>query len=102
MLIGTSSNRPDLEIVRRIKLTLHKALCVPEDGMITVTQLACLEEGCAPLETVVGLIQPGASQLQYKVHKPTNDISTNDLIQICEAWGYEISEDAITSLFKES
>ena len=102
MLIGNASKKPNLKTVRRIKLTLHEALGLPEDAMITVTQLACLEEGCAPLETVIGLLQPGAPQLQHKVHKPTDDLNTEDLVQVCEAWGYDIPRALINSLFKEN
>ena len=57
MLIGKSSKRPSLEKVRRIKRALHENLPFQEDTIITVTQLACLEEGCAPVETVIGLLR---------------------------------------------
>ena len=102
MLIGHSSKKPSLTMVRRIKRTLHEALKLPEDALITVTQLACLEEECAPLETVIGLLQPNVPQLQHKVHKPTDDLSSEDLTQVCKAWGYDISSALIDSLFKEN
>ena len=69
MLIGAPSNRPSLQAVRRIKRSLHEALGLSDDDLITVTQLACLEEDCAPLETVIGLLRPSRPQLQHKVHK---------------------------------
>ena len=102
MLIGHSSKKPSLTIVRRIKHTLHAALNLPEDAIITVAQLACLEEECAPLETVIGLLQPNVPQLQHRVHKPTNDLNAEDLTQVCEAWGYTIPNALIDSLFKEN
>ena len=102
MLIGSSSNKPNLKTVRRIKLALHTALRLPDEALITVTQLACLEEECAPLETVVGLLQPGAPQLQHKVHKSTEELNAEDLIEVCEAWGYMIPRPLIDSLLKES
>jgi len=102
MLIGNSSKKPSLKMVRRIKHTLREALDLSEDTMITVTQLACLEEDCAPLETVIGLLRPKAPQLQHKLHKPTDDVDVDDLIQVCEAWGYHIQDILIDSVFKEN
>ena len=101
MLIGNASKKPNLETVRRIKQTLHLALNLSEDAMITVTQLACLEEDCAPLETVIGLLQPGVPQRQHKVHKATDAIDTQDLIGVCEAWGHNIELTLIEHSFKE-
>ena len=102
MLIGNSSKKPSLQMVRRIKFTLDKALGLPEDAMITVTQLACLEEDCAPLETVIGLLRPGLPQLQYKVHKATDSVNADDLIEVCQAWGYDVKKTVIESFFKEN
>ena len=70
MLIGMSRPRPDRERVRRIKETLREALSLSEAAAVTVTEPACLEEGCAPIETVIGLLRPGAPPLQHKHYKP--------------------------------
>ena len=102
MLIGNSSKKPSLQMIRRIKTTLHKALDLPDEAIITVTQLICLEEACSPLETVIGLLQPELTQRQYKVHKATDEINAEDLIRVCEAWGFKISNTMITSIFKET
>lgn len=89
MLIGMSRPRPDLERVRRIKETLREALSLSEDDAVTVTELACLEEGCPPIETVIGLLRPGVPQLQHKFHKPTASIDAQDLSEVCKAWGFD-------------
>ena len=57
MMINTSRRRPNLERVRRIKKALREALRLSNDATVTVTELACLEEGCAPVETVIGLLR---------------------------------------------
>ena len=57
MLIGTSPRYPNLERARRIKKALREALSLSDDMTVTVTELACLEEGCAPVETVIGLMR---------------------------------------------
>ena len=46
MLIGKPVHRPNLETVRLIKHVLMEVLELPEDAVITITQLACLEEDC--------------------------------------------------------
>ena len=102
MLIGNSSQRPNLHVVRRIKRALNHALELPEDALITVTQLACLEEDCAPLETVIGLLRADTPQLQHKVHKATDAIDVQDLVQVCEAWGFSVLTSVIEPIFKES
>ena len=102
MLIGKSSKRPDLETVRRIKRALREALELSDDATVTVTELACLEEDCAPVETVFGLLRPDAPQLQHKLHKPTDDVDTQDLVEVCTAWGFDVQSAALTSLTKEN
>ena len=102
MLVGRSSKKPSLETIRRIKKTLLDVLDLPNDAMITVTQIACLEEDCAPLETVIGLLQPGCPQRQYKIHKATNTVTTNDLQHVCESWGQAVQKTLLDKRFKEN
>ena len=90
MLINTSPRRPNRERVRYIKEALRTALNLPDDTTVTVTELACLEEGCAPIETVVALLRPDAPPLQHKLHKPTDAIDAEDLVQVCKAWGVDV------------
>ena len=75
---------------------------LPEDALITVAQLTCLEQGCSPLETVIGLLGPDQGQLQHKIHKPTDEIDANDLAEVCAAWGLSIETSALESTFKEN
>ena len=101
MLIGKSSKRPNLETVRRLKRALRDALELSDDATVTVTELACLEEGCAPVETVFGLLRPNAPQLQDKVHKPTDAIDADDLLQVCTAWGFDVQISAFAPFSSE-
>lgn len=45
-----------------------------------VTELACREPGCPPVETVIGLLAPG-NQTQHKIHKPLTDIVAADVLR---------------------
>ena len=101
MLIGKSSKKPNLETVRRIKRALREALELSDDATVTVTELACLEEDCAPVETVFGLLRPDAPQLQHKVHKPTDAVEADDLLQVCTAWGFDVQIAAFATFAQE-
>ena len=102
MLINTSPRRPDRERVRQIKEALRKALNLSEEATVTVTELACLEEGCAPIETVVALLRPAAPPLQHKLHKPTQAIDAEDLVQVCTAWGFDTHISVVQPSTKET
>ena len=102
MLIGTSPRRPNLERVRRIKRALRETLSLSDDMTVTVAELACLEEDCAPVETVIGLLRPGAPQLQCKLHKPMDAVDAKDLAQVCTAWGFDVKIPVLAPLLQEN
>ena len=102
MLIGRSPRYPNPEGARRIKKALRETLSLSEDMTVTVTELACLEEGCAPVETVTGLLRPDASQLQYKLHKPMDVVDAKDLFQVCKAWGFDVKIPVLAPLLQEN
>ena len=102
MLINTSPRRLDRERVRRIKEVLRAALNLPDGATVTVTELACLEEGCAPIETVVALLRPDAPPLQHKLHKPADAVDAEDLVQVCTAWGFDVQIPMLAPLLQEN
>ncbi len=101
MLINTSPRRPNLERVRLIKKALREGLDLSHDTTVTVTELACLEEGCAPIETVIGMLRPDAPQLQHKLHKSADSVDATDLLQVCTAWGFNIQFAVLSRLLQE-
>ena len=101
MLINTSPRHRNLERARRIKKALREALSLSDDMTVTVTELACLEEGCAPVETAIGVLRPDAPQLQCKLHKPMDAVDAEDLVQVCAAWGFEVAIPVLAPLLKE-
>ena len=92
VLLRQSRTKPNLDQIRKIKVTLRQSLKLSEEDTITVTELACLEEDCAPLETVIGLLRDGHPQIQHRIHKPTNSIETHDLTEVCKAWGFDSAD----------
>ncbi|MAW28642.1 MAG: hypothetical protein CMP98_07575 [Gammaproteobacteria bacterium] len=101
MLIGQSGRKPNLDKIRHIKQVLRDALDLPEDATITLTELACMEEDCPPVETVFGLLRSDAPQLQHKVHKTTEEVDADDLLEICKAWGLGLHADAFESFVND-
>lgn len=100
MLIGKFPKKPNIDTVRAIKRALKAKLELDDGAIITVSQLACLEQDCAPLETVIGLLRPGMPQLQHKLHKSVNDVSAENLASICAAWGVEASSSTFNQFYK--
>ena len=41
------------------------------------------------METAIGLLRDGHPQIQHKIHKPTNSLDINDLIEVCKVWGFD-------------
>lgn len=99
MFLGRSPKKPSIDTVRANKRALRANLNLDDDAIITVSQLACLEQDCAPLETVIGLLRPGSPQLQHKFHKSVNDVSAEDLASICAEWGFKASSSEIEQFF---
>ena len=75
-------------------------LKLPNDSIITVAELMCLEEGCNPIDTVIGLLDSNAPQRQFKIHKAIDALDSKDLMQVCTAWGFDVQTNDIESKFK--
>ena len=88
MLIGKAKKKPNLEKVKYIKKELRNALYLQNDAIITITELTCFEEGCNPIETVIGLLRAKEPPLQHKIHKDILSLTSDDLLQVCSAWGF--------------
>lgn len=50
------------------------------DGAVVVTELACKEPGCPPVETVLGLLGPG-EQTRHTIHKRLGEITRADVTE---------------------
>ena len=102
MLIGQNRRKPNLDKIRHLKQVLRDALDLPEEATITLTELACMEQDCPPVETVFGLLRPELPQLQHKVHKTTEEVDADDLLEICNAWGFGLPAAAFESFVNDN
>ncbi|WP_051215278.1 hypothetical protein [Granulicoccus phenolivorans] len=54
---------------------------VPDDLVVLVTELACSEPGCPPVETVIALMYPGNPH-QFKLPKAVREVTADDVRQV--------------------
>ncbi|MBW8636698.1 nitrate reductase [Hoeflea sp. WL0058] len=70
------------EKTRRIKEWVKEILELEPDVAVSVTELACRDEGCPDIETVIGVIQTGKLIETLRIHLPISDITRDDLAEI--------------------
>ncbi|RVI99009.1 hypothetical protein CN193_21940 [Sinorhizobium meliloti] len=63
---------------RAIKSWARDRLSLPDDAVVSVSELACHVPGCPPKETVILVVQ-GTETVQASVHKPMKDVTEDDV-----------------------
>lgn len=75
---STSSKLSPAQL-QQIKAWVYQALALDESIPVSISQLACTEPDCPPLETVISVMtQPPKT---YKIHQPAVEISQTDVAQ---------------------
>jgi len=67
------------EARERIREGVQRLLGLEEEVPILVTELACQEEGCPPIETVIAILTTPGQPRQFKIHRPMVDLTHEDL-----------------------
>jgi hypothetical protein len=78
MALPGTNPRPDATATARVKGWVAAALPPGDERTILVTELACTEPGCPPVETVIALLGPGERE-QWRLHKPVAAITEDDV-----------------------
>jgi hypothetical protein len=78
MTLPGTRPRPDPAAIARVKTWVTAILDPDKEHTIVVSELACTEPGCPPIETVIGLLGDGEPQ-RWKIHKPVAAITEDDL-----------------------
>lgn len=65
----------------RIKQWALELLAVDDDASILVTELACTEPGCPPLETVIAILSTRGNR-QFKLHRGMAEVTREDVQQL--------------------
>jgi hypothetical protein len=76
-LFNTQKPQANAEQITQVKRWVYATLASDPEIPVSISQLACHEPGCPPLETVITLMtQPPT---KYTVHKGVNDITLADV-----------------------
>ncbi len=65
-----------------IKAWVRSRFHLPADVVVAVTELACREDGCPDIETVIGMMRPGEKVETLRIHKPISEIAEADISDI--------------------
>jgi nitrate reductase delta subunit len=77
--LGSLAKAPEqLEALDRVKEWTRERFTLPPDAAILVSEVACGNPGCPPLETVVAF-WPDAERRQFKLFKRAVEVVEDDL-----------------------
>jgi hypothetical protein len=80
--VNSLSRKPKLgypDAVARLKVEARALLHLPDDVVVTVTELACREPGCPDIETVVAVLKADEKPRTARIHKPIPAVTAEDL-----------------------
>jgi hypothetical protein len=67
---------------REIKAWVIEALALPAEATVMVTELACKEPGCPPIETVIAVLRGPKDTLQFKAHRAAVDLDKDAVVAL--------------------
>jgi hypothetical protein len=82
-IFASRGSRDSSKCANAIKAQVAAELALDEEATVLVTELACMEEGCPPIETVIAVFHPKMPKLQFRVHRPMSEITTRDIQKLC-------------------
>ena len=78
--------RPDRDAVRQIKELISEGFGLPDTTTLAAAELRCHEPGCPPIETVITAPHTDGSVQDWRIVKPINDITSEDVESLTERW----------------
>lgn len=73
------------EKTRQIKAWMRELCGLDETVVVSVTELACRDEGCPDIETVIGIMRPGEEIETVRVHNAIAEVTRDDLASAIRA-----------------
>ena len=67
------------EAIDHIKATVRTVLDLPDEVVVSVTELTCREPGCPDIETVIAILSAGRKSFTVRFHTPIPDVTDADL-----------------------
>ena len=77
-----NKKKPNVELIRKLKIQISKKYQLPESTIISVAELACHEPGCPPIETIITARAENGSMQNWRVGKSIDKIEESDLSQL--------------------
>jgi nitrate reductase delta subunit len=78
-VLSLRKNAAQLEALDRVRDWTRERFGLDGDAALLVTEVACSQPGCPPLETVVAFWTEGNRRHQFKVFKPAGEVTPADL-----------------------
>ena len=72
-------NRPDAAQTGRVKALFATRFDLASTTTVTLAELRCREQGCAPIETVITVRAPDGSVWDRRIPKPIAEIAAADI-----------------------
>lgn len=69
------------EKTRQIKVWVREFFALDETVVVSITELACRDEDCPDVETVVGIMRPGEKIETIRVHIPIAEVTKQALAE---------------------
>lgn len=70
---------------RQIKAWARELLAPGDSDTIMVSELACSEPGCPPIETVIAVLRGPGDATHYKLHRASAEITRDDIARLAAA-----------------
>lgn len=71
------------ERANEIKEQVAAILSLDQEATVMVSELACMEEGCPPVETVILVFRPAMDKLQFRLHRSISEITAHEIEEMC-------------------
>lgn len=89
----SSRNARSSQRATEIKAQVAAELKLDEGATVMVSELACAEEGCPPVETVIAIFRPAMEKLQFRLHRPMAEVTAHDIHEMCAQQANSFSEN---------
>lgn len=63
---------------RQIKAWVRELCRLDDDVVVSITELACRDDGCPDVETVIGIMRPGEKIETVRIHRPISEVTRED------------------------
>ncbi|MBM3770306.1 MAG: hypothetical protein FJW27_03290 [Acidimicrobiia bacterium] len=91
LLLGKPKPAP--ERIAAVKAWVGELFGLSDGATILVTELACKEPGCPPLETVIAVLDGAGGQWKRSLHKAVSEVTREDVAAIGMLWSAHMAAD---------